>query len=45
MQVTVTNLDMTQTVYGFAPDNWAKIVEYYSELVQSGEIYTYSAKM
>ena len=45
MQVIVTNLDMTETTYGYSPEHFAKVVEFYSDLVQSGKIYTYSAKM
>ena len=45
MKVTVTNLDMTQVTYGFAPEHWAKVIKFYSDLVQNGEIYTYTAKM
>jgi hypothetical protein len=45
MQVTVTNLDMTQVTYGYSPDHYADVVKFYSDLVQSGKIYTYTAKM
>ena len=45
MEVIVTNLDMTQTRYGFDPEHFARVVEFYSDLVQSGKIYTYTAKM
>ena len=45
MTVTITNLDMTQETFLFAPDNYAKVIKFYSDLVQNGEIYTYTAKM
>jgi hypothetical protein len=45
MQVIVTKLDMTQETYGYSPEHYADVVEYYSELVQSGKIYTYTARM
>ena len=45
MQVTVTNNKMETTVYGFSPEHYAGVVQYYSDLVQAGEIYTYTVKM
>lgn len=45
MQVQVTNNNMETITYGYSPEHYGSLVEYYSGLVQSGEIYTYSVKM
>jgi hypothetical protein len=45
MNVTVTNNDLSQITYGYSPEHYAGVVEFYSNLVQSGEIYTYYVKM
>jgi hypothetical protein len=45
MQVIVTDNKMKSVTYGYSPDHYAGLVEYYSGLVQAGEIYTYSIKM
>jgi len=45
MQVTVTDNKMETITYGYAPEHYGSLVEYYSGLVQSGEIYTYTIKM
>jgi hypothetical protein len=45
MQVSVTNNNMETITYGYSPEHYAGVVEYYSNLVQSGEIYTYTVKM
>lgn len=45
MQVTVTDNKMQTKTYGYAPDHFADLVEYYSHLVQSGQIYSYTVKM
>jgi hypothetical protein len=45
MQVTVTNNKMETTTYGYSPEHYAGVVEFYSDLVQKGEIYTYTVKM
>jgi hypothetical protein len=45
MQVTVTNNNMETITYGYAPEHFASCVEFYSNLVQAGDIYTYTVKM
>lgn len=45
MQVTVTDNKMETITYGYAPEHYGSLVEYYSGLVQSGEIYTYTIRM
>ena len=45
MNVTVTNNNMETITYGFSPEHYSGVVEFYSDLVQSGEIYTYTVKM
>ena len=45
MNVTVTDNKMKTTTYGFDPQHFASVVEFYSDLVQSGKIYTYTVKM
>lgn len=45
MQVTVTDNKMNTITYGYAPEHYGSLVEYYSNLVQSGDIYTYTVKM
>lgn len=45
MQVTVTDNNMKTIVYGYSPEHYAGLVEFYSDLVQSGKIYTYTVKM
>ena len=45
MNVTVTDNKMNTVTYGYAPEHFAGVVEFYSNLVQSGEIYTYTVKM
>ena len=45
MNVTVTDNNMNTVTYGYAPEHFAGVVEFYSDLVQSGEIYTYTVKM
>jgi hypothetical protein len=45
MQVTVTNNNMETTSYGYDPEHFGSLVEFYSNLVQTGEIYTYTIKM
>jgi hypothetical protein len=45
MQVSVTDNKMETITYGYSPEHFAGVVEYYSHLVQSGEIYTYTVKM
>jgi hypothetical protein len=45
MQVTVTDKKMNTITYGYSPEHYADLVEFYSDLVQSGEIYTYTVKM
>lgn len=45
MNVTVTNNKMETITYGYSPEHYGSLVEYYSNLVQAGEIYTYTIKM
>jgi hypothetical protein len=45
MQVTVTNNKMETITYGYSPEHYAGVVEFYSDLVQKGDIYTYTVKM
>ena len=45
MNITVTDNKMNTVTYGYAPEHFAGVVEFYSDLVQSGEIYTYTVKM
>lgn len=45
MNVTVTDNKMNTVTYGYDPEHYASLVEFYSDLVQSGEIYTYTVKM
>jgi hypothetical protein len=45
MNVTVTSNNMKTITYGYDPEHYASLVEFYSNLVQSGEIYTYTIKM
>ena len=45
MQVTVTDNQMKTIAYGYSPEHYAGVVEFYSDLVQAGEIYTYTVKM
>ena len=45
MQVTVTDNELNTITYGYDPEHYASLVEFYSKLVQSGEIYTYTVKM
>ena len=45
MQVTVTNNNMETTNYGYDPEHYGSLIEFYSNLVQAGEIYTYTIKM
>jgi predicted solute-binding protein len=45
MQVQVTDNKMETITYGYSPEHYAGVVEFYSDLVQSGEIYTYTVKM
>ncbi len=45
MQITVTDNNMNQITYGYSPEHYAGCVEFYSDLVQSGAIYTYTVKM
>jgi hypothetical protein len=45
MQVTVTDNNMKTIAYGYSPEHFAGVVEFYSDLVQSGDIYTYTVKM
>ena len=45
MNVTVTDNQMNTITYGYSPEHYGSLVEYYSSLVQSGEIYTYTVKM
>ena len=45
MQVTVTDNQMKTITYGYSPEHYAGVVEFYSDLVQAGEIYTYTVKM
>jgi len=45
MQVTVTDNKMNTVTYGYSPEHYASLVEFYSDLVQSGKIYTYTVKM
>jgi len=45
MNVTVTDNKMNTITYGYAPEHYAGVVEFYSDLVQAGEIYTYTVKM
>jgi hypothetical protein len=42
MQVTVTDNNMETITYGYAPEHYGSCVKFYSDLVQSGEIYTYT---
>ena len=45
MQVSVTDNKMETITYGYDPEHFGALVEYYSNLVQAGEIFTYSVKM
>jgi hypothetical protein len=45
MNVSVTDNNMKTITYGYSPEHYASVVEFYSDLVQSGEIYTYTVKM
>ena len=45
MNVTVTDNQMKTITYGYDPEHYAGLVEYYSGLVQAGSIYTYTVKM
>ena len=45
MNVTVTDNNMKTITYGYSPEHFAECVKFYSELVQNGEIYTYTVKM
>jgi len=45
MQVKVTNSNMETVTYGYSPEHYAGVVEFYSNLVQSGDIYTYTVRM
>lgn len=45
MNVTVTDNKMNTITYGYAPEHYAGVVEFYSDLVQDGSIYTYTVKM
>jgi hypothetical protein len=45
MQVKVTNNNMETVTYGYSPEHYAGVVEFYSNLVQSGDIYTYTVRM
>ena len=45
MNVTVTNNEMETITYGYSPEHFAGVVEFYSNLVQAGDIYTYTVKM
>jgi hypothetical protein len=45
MNVTVTDNNMKTITYGHDPEHFGSLVEFYSGLVQSGEIYTYTVKM
>ena len=45
MNVTVTDNKMGTITYGYSPEHFASVVEFYSGLVQDGSIYTYTVKM
>ena len=45
MNVSVTDNNMKTITYGYSPEHYASVVEFYSDLVQSGQIYTYTVKM
>ena len=45
MNVTVTDNKMGTITYGYSPEHFASVVEFYSNLVQDGSIYTYTVKM
>jgi len=45
MQVTVTDNNMETLTYGYDPEHYGSLVEYYSDLVQAGKIYTYTIRM
>ena len=45
MNVTVTDNKMETITYGYSPEHFASVVEFYSGLVQDGSIYTYTVKM
>ena len=45
MQVTVTDNKMETLTYGYDPEHYGSLVEYYSDLVQAGKIYTYTIRM
>ena len=45
MQVTVTDNNMETLTYGYDSEHYGSLVEYYSDLVQAGKIYTYTIRM
>jgi hypothetical protein len=45
MNVAVTDNNMRTVVYGYDPEHYGSLVEYYSGLVQDGAIYTYSIRL
>jgi hypothetical protein len=45
MNVTVTNLDKTHTVYGFAPEHKSEVVGFYTKLYWQGKISGFIAGM
>jgi type II secretory pathway component PulC len=45
MEVIVTDNKKNTITYGYAPEHYAGVVEFYSNLVQRGEIYTYTVKV
>jgi hypothetical protein len=45
MQVSVTDNNMKTVTYGYAPEHYGDVVKFYSDLVQGGEIYTYTVKL
>ena len=42
MRVTVLNNNGTVTRYGFDPEHYTGVVEFYSRLTQEGKIQTYT---
>ena len=45
MEVIVTDNKKNTITYGYAPEHYAGVVQFYSDLVQRGEIYTYTVKV
>jgi hypothetical protein len=45
MEITVIDNNMESITYGYMPEHYADCVKFYSDLVQTGQIYTYTVRI